>query len=158
MAAPCRAVRPGRSHPLTSALPKFSQGREQELESRQQEAEAADKERKASAQRHQRDLAQEAARLQGIADQQQVCPLGISHLSSNCLGMASGSFGVWPAVQRLSLVASGCACKAQYAMRQLQGMHVAIFNSHHLQTRHMYEDVCSAHRLTRGGWRARRLS
>jgi hypothetical protein len=74
VAAPCRAIRPGRSQPLSSALPTSSQGREQELESRQQEAEAADKERKAAAQRHQRDLAQEAARLQGIADQQQVFP------------------------------------------------------------------------------------
>ena len=52
----------------------MSQVRERELEARQQEAEAADKERRAAAQRHQRDLAQEAARLQGIADQQQVSP------------------------------------------------------------------------------------
>lgn len=53
-------------------LPTFLQGSERELEARQRAAEAADKERKAAAQRHQRDLAQEAARLQGIADQQQV--------------------------------------------------------------------------------------
>ena len=49
-----------------------SQGRERALELRQQEGELADRERRASAARHQRDLAQEAARLQGVADQQQV--------------------------------------------------------------------------------------
>ena len=79
--------------PAFKHLLACSQGHERELAARQQEAEAADRERKAAAQRHQRDLAQEAARLQGIADQQQVLPWHQLLVSAISWGMASYCLG-----------------------------------------------------------------